>query len=103
MERSARGSAGHWHPAPSVVIEKCARAVYRNRDPRRKVMFQSHARRLLGLALLLVVSLPLAACGGETPTATAIPAAPTNTAAAAAPTNTTAAAAPTNTTVVAAP
>lgn len=56
------------------------------------------SKRIMGLAtLLMVLSMLLAACGGETPTNTAVPApAATNTTAAAAPeaTNTTAPAAP---------
>src|SRR5690242_10591830 len=52
--------------------------------------------RSFALVSLLALLLPLlAACGGETPTATTVPAAPTATTGAEAPTATTAAAAPT--------
>ena len=62
------------------------------------------SKRFLSLAtLLMVLSMLLAACGGDTATPTTVPAAPTNTTAAAVATNTTAAAAPTNTTAAAAP
>jgi basic membrane protein A len=61
---------------------------------------------MLAASALLSVSMLVSACGGETPTATSVPAAaPTNTTAPAAPaaTDTPAAAAPTNTTAPAAP
>src|SRR5438874_5347663 len=56
------------------------------------------------VALMMVLSMLLSACGGTEATATTAPAAvaPTDTPAAAAPTNTAAAAAPTNTTAAAA-
>jgi multiple sugar transport system substrate-binding protein len=54
------------------------------------------------LALLVIVSMLLAACDAGSPTATPVPA-PTNTTAAAAPTDTVAAAAPTDTAAAAAP
>lgn len=61
-------------------------------------------KRFTWLAMLVVAIMPLlAACGGDTSTATPVPPAPTNTTAAAAPTDTAAvAAAPTDTTVAAA-
>src|SRR3954454_594399 len=61
-------------------------------------------RLILLIAMLLIGVMALTACGGDTPTATPIPAAATDTpAAAAAPTGTTAAAAPTHTNAAAAP
>src|SRR5437762_7510310 len=55
---------------------------------------------MAAVAVMMVLSMLLSACGGAEATATTAPsaAAPTDTTAAAAPTNTTAAAAPTNTT-----
>ncbi len=61
-------------------------------------------RRIAGLALGLLVSMSLAACGGDAATSTAVPAAvPTATTVAAAPTDTTASAAPTATAAMVAP